>query len=77
MDKNLEKVLSSLLDKNTYKISFDNDNHKVNINSSDLFKVEKNIKNNDKLKFSQLLELTAVDYPDRAKRFSLVYIFLG
>ena len=77
MDKNLEKVLSSLLDKNTYKISFDNDNHKVNINSSDLFKVVKNIKNNDKLKFSQLLELTAVDYPDRAKRFSLVYIFLS
>ena len=29
MDKNLEKVLSNLLDKDTYKINFENDNFKV------------------------------------------------
>ena len=77
MDKNLEKVLSNLLDKDTYKINFENDNYKVTINSENLFKVVKNFKDNDKLKFSQLLELTAVDYPDRKLRFSLVYIFLS
>ena len=32
MDKNLEKVLSNLLDKDTYKINFENDNYKVTIN---------------------------------------------
>ena len=77
MDKNLEKVLCNLLDKDTYKINFENDNYKVTINSEYLYKVIKNFKDNDKLKFSQLLELTAVDYPDRKSRFTLVYIFLS
>ena len=77
MDKNLEKVLSNLLDKDTYKINFENDNYKVTINPVHLYKVVKNFKDNDKLKFSQLLELTAVDYPDRKLRFTLVYIFLS
>jgi len=77
MDKNLEKVLSNLLDKDTYKINFENDNYKVTINPEHLYKVIKNLKDNDKLKFSQLLELTAVDYPDRKLRFTLVYIFLS
>ena len=77
MDKNLEKVLSNLLDKDSYKINFENDNYKVTINPEHLYKVIKNLKDNDKLKFSQLLELTAVDYPDRKLRFTLVYIFLS
>jgi NADH-quinone oxidoreductase subunit C len=77
MDKNLEKVLSNLLDKDTYKINFENDNYKVTIKPVHLYKVVKNFKDNDKLKFSQLLELTAVDYPDRKLRFTLVYIFLS
>ena len=77
MDKNLEKVLSNLLAKDTYKIKFENDNYKITINPQHLYKVVKNFKDNDKLKFSQLLELTAVDYPDRKSRFTLVYIFLS
>ena len=77
MDKNLEKVLSNLLEKDTYKINFENDNYKITINPKHLYKVVKNFKDNDKLKFSQLLELTAVDYPDRKSRFTLVYIFLS
>ena len=77
MDKNLEKVLCNLLDKDTYKINFENDNYKITLNPRHLYGVVKNFKDNDKLKFSQLLELTAVDYPDRKSRFTLVYIFLS
>ena len=49
MDKNLEKVLSNLLDKDSYKINFENDNYKVTINPEHLYKVIKNLKDNDKL----------------------------
>ena len=77
MLENLEKGFSSILDKNTYQIKFEDDNFKVSITPNSLYKVVKALKDNDKLKFSQLLELTAVDYPDRAERFNLVYIFLS
>ena len=77
MRNSLEKVFSSLLDKESYEIKFDNDNYKVTVNSKSLYKITKNLKDNDNLRFSQLLELTAVDYPDRELRFSLVYIFLS
>ena len=77
MLKNLEKVFSNLLEKDSYNIKYDNDNFKVKIDYKSLLKVLKNLKDNEKLKFTQLIELTAVDYPDRPIRFSLVYILLS
>ena len=35
------------------------------------------LKNTETLNFSQLTDLTAVDYPDRLKRFELVYQLLS
>ena len=35
------------------------------------------LKTNDKCKFKQLIEITAVDYPERDKRFKLVYLLLS
>ena len=77
MLKNLEKVFSNLLEKDSYSIKYDNGNFKIKINYKSLLKVIKNLKDNEKLKFTQLIELTAVDYPDRPIRFSLVYILLS
>ena len=77
MEKNLEKILSNLLEKNSYNIKYEEDNFKITIQPKSLLKVVKILKDNEKLKFTQLLELTAVDYPDRKLRFSLVYIFLS
>ena len=77
MLKNLDKFFSKLLEKDSYSIKFDNDNFKVKINYKSIFKVIKNLKDNEKLKFSQLIDLTAVDYTDRPIRFSLVYILLS
>ena len=77
MLKNLEKVFSNLLGNDTYSINSDNGNFKIKINYKSLLKVIKNLKDNEKLKFTQLIELTAVDYPDRPIRFSLVYILLS
>ena len=77
LDIDLKKILSSLLEREDISVSSNFDNLKVNIESDDLFKVVKTLKDNDKLKFSQLIDLTAVDYPDNPLRFNLIYIFLS
>ena len=35
------------------------------------------LKNNEKCKFKQLIDITAVDYPNREKRFKMVYLLLS
>ena len=35
------------------------------------------LKNNNETKFKQLIDITAVDYPENDKRFKLVYLFLS
>ena len=35
------------------------------------------LKTNDKCRFKQLIDITAVDYPEREKRFKLVYLLLS
>ena len=77
MDINLKKVLSTLLNKDEISINNEDDNYKININPKDLLKVVRVLKDNEKLKFYQLIDLTAVDYPDSLSRFNLIYIFLS
>ena len=74
---NLSKILSSVLEKDNISVAYSDGNYKVSINPKDLLKVVKTIKDNEKLKFSQLIDLTAVDYPDNLPRFNLIYIFLS
>ena len=40
-------------------------------------KLFKELKNNELLSFDQLIDITAIDYPSREKRFELIYIFLS
>jgi NADH-quinone oxidoreductase subunit C len=35
------------------------------------------LKNNEKCKFKQLIDITAIDYPEKEKRFRMVYFFLS
>ena len=37
----------------------------------------KTLKENEKLKFNQFIDLTAVDYPNKKNRFEMIYIFLS
>ena len=73
----LEKKVNSEL---TTKIKSSRINHNqlyLNIESNDLLEVILFLKNNDKTKFRQLIDITAVDYPEKDKRFKLVYILLS
>ena len=36
-----------------------------------------NLKDNESLSFNQLIDITAIDYPSKEKRFELVYILLS
>ncbi len=49
----------------------------LNINSENLIDVVIFLKTNKETKFKQLIDITAVDYPEKEKRFKLVYLFLS
>ena len=71
MFEDLKKIiqLSSVEDKNFfYKASFDNEN---------IIKLFQELKNNELFSFDQLIDITAIDYPSREKRFELIYILLS
>ena len=74
---NLEKKINSEL---ATKIKFSQIKHDqlyLNIDCSDLIEVLVFLKNNSSLKFRQLIDITAVDYPAESERFKLVYLLLS
>tara|TARA_Y100000816_G_C26052894_1_gene552240 strand:- start:570 stop:1160 length:591 start_codon:yes stop_codon:yes gene_type:complete len=73
----IEKKINSEL---TTKIKSSSINHnelKLLINEENLIDVIVFIKNNPHTKFRQLIDITAVDYPEKEKRFKLIYFFLS
>jgi NADH-quinone oxidoreductase subunit C len=49
----------------------------INIDLEDLTSTLLFLKTNDKCRFKQLVDITAVDYPEREKRFKIVYLLLS
>ena len=75
--KSLEKTINSEL---TSKIISSKINHNqiyISIEDSDLSEVILFLKTNSFTKFRQLIDITAVDYPEREKRFKMVYLLLS
>ena len=73
----LEKKINSEL---ASKIKNSKINHSqlyLTISSEDLIDVVLFLKTSIDFKFKQLIELTAVDYPEKKKRFMMDYIFLS
>ena len=73
----LEKKINSEL---STKINVSRIKHEhlyLNIDSKDLIDVVIFLKTNKDSKFRQLIDITAVDYPEKEKRFKLVYLFLS
>ncbi len=73
----LEKKINSEL---TTKIKFSEIKHEqlyLKTNCSDLIQVLLFLKNNSSTKFKQLVDITAVDYPEINERFKLVYLLLS
>ena len=49
----------------------------IEINIEDLYSSILYLKTNNKSKFKQLVDITAVDYPENEKRFKIVYLLLS
>ena len=73
----LEKKINSEL---ATKIKFSEIKHNhlyLNIDCEDLNEVIVFLKNDASTKFRQLIDLTAVDYPEEKQRFKLIYLLLS
>ena len=57
------------------KIAFNN--LYIDIEPEDLSSTILFLKTNDKCRFKQLIDITAVDYPEREKRFKIIYLLLS
>ena len=75
--KVISNILDAAVDKDDYKLELKNGLYLLNLKQPMLIKVAKILKENEKLKFNQLIDLTAVDYPNKKNRFEMVYILLS
>ena len=75
--KKLEKLINSELTSMVQSSIINNNELLVEVNEKDLIEVIQFLKSNEKLKFRQLIDIAGVDYPDKEKRFQLVYLFLS
>ena len=73
----LEKKINSELTTKINKSEIRHEQLYLYIDSEDLIDVTLFIKNNEKTKFRQLIDVTVVDYPEDIQRFKLVYLFLS
>ena len=73
----LEKKINSELTTKIKKSEVRHDQLYINIDSEDLIDVTLFIKSNENTKFRQLIDVTAVDYPENIQRFKMVYLFLS
>ena len=73
----LEKKINSELTTKIKKSEIRHNQLYINIDSEDLIDVTLFIKSNENTKFRQLIDITAVDYPENAQRFKVVYLFLS
>jgi len=73
----LEKKINSELTTKIKKSAIRHDQLYIDIGSEDLIDVTLFIKSNENTKFRQLIDITAVDYPENTQRFKMIYLFLS
>ena len=74
--KNTKKIIS---DSFNQKINFYNNDKYLglNVNKYEIYSIIKFLKDNDHLRFDQLIDITAIDYPSRDLRFDIIYILIS
>ena len=75
--ENLEKKINSELGTKIKNSEIRHDQIYITISSEDLSNVTAFLKTNINTKFKQLIDITAVDYPQNEKRFKMVYLLLS
>ena len=75
--KSLERTINSELTSKIISSSIKHNQIYINIEENDLTEVILFLKTNSITKFRQLIDITAVDYPDRDRRFKMIYLLLS
>ena len=73
----LERTVNSGLTTTIKKSEIVFDQLFIDVNIEDLSSTILYLKTNNKCKFRQLIDITAVDYPEKEKRFKIVYLLLS
>ncbi len=73
----LEKKINSELTTKINESKIVHNQLYLTIDSEELLKVSLFIKTNKNTQFRQLIDITAVDYPENPKRFKMIYLFLS
>ena len=73
----LEKLVNSELTSKIKKTDITFNELLINTSENEIINVILFLKSHDKLKFRQLIDIAGVDYPEKEKRFSLVYLLLS
>ena len=75
--EDLEKKINSELNTKINNTEINHNQIYIEINKDDIIDVALFLKTNQDSKFRQLIDITAVDYPENNQRFELVYLFLS
>ena len=75
--ESLEKAINSELTTKVLSSKIKHDQINICIEDNNLIEVMIFLKTHSSTKFKQLIDITAVDYPERDKRFKMVYLLLS
>ena len=75
--KNLEKLVNAELSSKIQSSEIKYNELLLKISVNEIVAVITFLKSNNKLRFKQLIDIAAIDYPNEDKRFELVYLLLS
>ena len=73
----LEKIVNSGLTTTIKKSEINFDQLFIDVDVENIISTILFLKTNEKCRFKQLIDITAVDYPEKEKRFKMVYLLLS
>ena len=73
----LEKTINSALTTTIKKSEINFEQLYIEVEVENLISAILFLKTNEKCKFKQLIDITAVDYPEKEKRFKIIYLLLS
>ena len=75
--EDLERIVNSGLTTAIRNSEINFDQLFIDIDIENLISTILFLKTNDKCRFKQLIDITAVDYPEKEKRFKIIYLLLS
>tara|TARA_B100001769_G_C22036295_1_gene556861 strand:- start:241 stop:840 length:600 start_codon:yes stop_codon:yes gene_type:complete len=75
--ENLEKKINSELTTKIKESKIKHEQVYIDLDKKDLIDVILFLKNNKDTRFRQLIDITAVDYPNQSRRFKMIYLLLS